>query len=132
MGQMEFAKVLIERWITDPDVHDLLDGSCHVLHLPTYYGEVVHPSVMPCGVGMVIYGRRGPEMFFEPFPKGACRLPYELITLQPITLVPVDYSTILCDDIPILGGYQEVFDVAASLEVDLDPNFATNILEALA
>ena len=58
---------------------------------------------MTFGVGMVIDGERGPDMFLEPFPKGPCRFPdIVLITLQPVTLVPEDYSTFLCDLIPIL------------------------------
>ena len=85
--------------------------------LPTHNGEVVHPGVMACGVGMVINRRRDPEMFLEPFPKGLCRFSCVLlITLQPVTHVPVNYFTHLYDIIPILGGHQEVFEVLPSLK----------------
>ena len=38
-------------------------------------------------------GGRCPEMFLEPFPTGPCRFPYVLITLIPVTVIPVNYST---------------------------------------
>ena len=56
MGPIELAKAPIEEWIIDTDVHGLLEGLCDVLHLPTYYEEVVYPCVMICGVGMAIDG----------------------------------------------------------------------------
>ena len=37
---------LVKGWIIGPDVHGFLDGSCDVVDLPTYYGEVVHADVM--------------------------------------------------------------------------------------
>ena len=86
--QLVLADVPIEGWIIDSDVHGLLDSSCDVVCLPTHNGEVVNPGMMTCGVGMVMDGERGPEMFLEPFPKGPCRFPYVLlITLQLVTLV---------------------------------------------
>ena len=70
-------------------------------------------------------------MFHEHFPKGPCRFPYtHLITIQFVKLVPVNYSTFLFDIIPILGGHQEVLYGVSFLEVDLDSNIATNVLEA--
>ena len=116
----------------DPGVHGLLDGSCDVVCLPTHNGGVVHLNVMTCSVGMVIDGLKGPERFLEPFPKGPCRFPYVLLTtLQLVTYVTVDYSTLLCDFAPELGGHQEVFDGVASLEVDLDPHFPTDVFEVI-
>ena len=50
----------MEQW---PDIHGLVDGPCDVVYLPTHYGEVVHPGVKISGVGMVIDGQGGPEMF---------------------------------------------------------------------
>ena len=53
---------------------------------------------MSSDVGMVIHGERVPEMFLEPFPKCPCRFSYLfLITLQPVTHVPLDFSTFICD-----------------------------------
>ena len=130
MGQLEFANIPVEGWITDTDVCGLLDGSCDVVCLCTHNLEVVHPGVVICSVGIVIDGERCLDMSLEPFPKGPCRFPYVLlITLQPITLVPVNYSIPLCDVIPILGSHQQVFDGVVFLEVDLDPNFARNVHE---
>ena len=120
VGQLEFANVPIEGWIIDPDVHGLLNGPCDVVCLPTYYGEVFHTRMMTCGVGMVIDGRMGPEIFPEPFLKGPCRSPCVFLITLSIKSVPVDYSTFLCDVVPILGGHQEVPDSVASLEISMD------------
>ena len=75
MGQLELDNVPIKVWIIDPDVHGLLYGSFGVVHLPTYYGEVVHSDVMTHDIGMVINGGRGPKIISEPFHKGPCWLP---------------------------------------------------------
>ena len=110
VGQLELANVPIEGWIIDPDEHGPLNDPWDVLWLPTFCGEVFYPSVMICGVGMVIYGKKGPWMIHEHFPIGSWRFLYVLlITLQPVTLVPAEYSSFLCDVIPILGGHQVVF-----------------------
>ena len=70
-------------------------------------------------------------MFLEPFPKGPCKFPYVLlITLQSVTLVPVDYSSSLCGVVAVLGSNQEALDGVPSLEMDLDSLFARNVLEA--
>ena len=133
LGQLEFANDPIQGWIIDPDVYGLLDGPCDVVHLPTHYEEVINPDVMTCGVSMVIDGEKSPEMFPKPFLIGPCRFPYVLlIILRSVTLVPVDYSTFQCDVFPVLWGHQEIPDGAASLDMDLDPHFATNVLETFA
>ena len=47
-----------------------------------------------------------PEVFLKPFPKGPGRIPFVLlITLQPVTLLPVYYSTFLCDVFLVLLGH---------------------------
>ena len=74
--------------------------------------------MMTCGVNMVTDGGSAPEMLLETFPKGPCRFPYvHLITLQSLTLIPVEYSTFLWK-----RGHQEHFDGVASCELDLDPH----------
>ena len=56
-------------------------------------------------------------MFLEPFPRGPYRFSYVLlITLQPVTLIPVYYFTLLCDVILVLGGHQEVLLVLPPLK----------------
>ena len=94
--------------------------------LPTNNREAVIIGLMTCCVGMVIDGESGPKMYLEHLPKGPCRYAEVLlITIHPVRLVPVDYSAVLCNDIPIFGSHQEVFDGIAFLKVDLDPHFAT-------
>ena len=53
---------------------------------------------------MVTDRGRDPETFPEAFSKGYCRLPYVLITIKFVTLVPVHYSTFLYDVVPVLAG----------------------------
>ena len=77
--KQELANVPFEGWIINPDVHGLLDGPCDVVHLPIQYEEVAQLDVMISGVGMVIDGERGPEMFLEPFSRGPSRLPFLLL-----------------------------------------------------
>ena len=109
MEQLVLANAPIEERIIDPDVHGLLYGFWGVVHLPAHYGEVAHFDMMTCDVSRVIDERRGPKVFLEPFPKGPCRFPYALlITIQLVTLLPIDYSAFLYDVAPILGGHQEV------------------------
>ena len=59
-GQPKLSNIPTDGWIIDPDVHGLLDGSCNIVCLPTHNGEVVHPAVMICGVGMIIHWGRVP------------------------------------------------------------------------
>ena len=63
--QLEFANVPLNGWIIDPDVH----GHSGVVHLPAHCGEIVHTDMMLTNVTMVIYGGKGPKMFFHPFAK---------------------------------------------------------------
>ena len=113
-------------------IYSLFEGPCNVVQLPTQNRKVVHPGMMTCGVGMVIDGRGSPEMFLKPFPEGPCRLPNVLfITVQPVTLVPVFYSTYMCDVILVLRSQQEVSDGITSLEVSLDLHYPTNVLKLL-
>ena len=115
VGQLEFTNVPIEEWTIDPDVHHPFDSPCNVMHLPTHYGKNVHTSVMTCCTSKVIDGGRGSKIFPEPFSIGPCRFHYVfLITLQAITLVPVDYSASLCYVFPVLGDLKEVPDGVSS------------------
>ena len=72
-------------------------------------------------------------MFPKALPKGLYRFLYvHLITFQPVTLMSVYYSTLLCDVILILRDHKEASDGITSLELDLDPPFSTNVLETFA
>ena len=87
-GNRNLPMFPLRRWIIDHDIHGLLDGPWGVMCFPINYGEVVYPAVMPSDVGMVI-----DEFFPEPLPKGHYSFPYvHLITIQFVTLLPVNYS----------------------------------------
>ena len=71
--------------------------------------EFVHTGLMTCNAGMVIEGGLGPKMSLESFLKGPYTSSYVLfITLQPVTLVSIDYSTFLCDG--VLWGHKKISD----------------------
>ena len=55
-----------------------------------------------------------------------------LITIQPITLITVYYSTFLCDFILYLRDHQEASDGIAPLKVDLDAYLTKTVLETFA
>ena len=106
VGQLELATIPFEAMIINPDVHGLLCSCCDVAHLPTHYGEVVDTDVMTSDFGIVIDGGRSIMVFHKPFLKGPCRfLCVLLIIIKFVTLIFVDYSTFLCDVVPILGDY---------------------------
>ena len=89
------------------DIHSLLYGPSGVMHLPTHFGETVQTNMMTRGVTMVIEGVRGPEMFFQPFPKSPCRPTYIfLFAIHLVTLIPTNYPTFLNGIIPFLGDHQ--------------------------
>ena len=98
-----------------------------------YNKEVVYPGMLTCDVGMIIDGEKIPEMFLEPLLKVPCRFPYIFhITFQPVTPIPVYYSTLLCDIILVLRGHKEAYDGITCLKADLDPHFDTNVLGTFA
>ena len=100
--------------------------------LHAHCGELVHTDAMPRHVTMVIDGGRSSEMFFQPFPKNPCRLPYVfLLTIHPVTLMHADYPTLLSDIIPVLGSHQEVFDGVAFFKIDLEPHLTANNFKAV-
>ena len=126
VGELELAIISVKGLIIDPDVQGLLFGPSDILHLSNNYGKVVHTDVITRDVAMVIDGGRGHEVFLQPFPKSLCRFPYVLIiTIQLVTVLPVDYPTFLCDVVPILGCHQEVPNSVASFEMDLGPHLTT-------
>ena len=86
---------------------------------------------MTSGVMMVKYGGWGLLMFFEPLSKGSGGLPYIfLITLHPVTFVPIDDSTLFHKRIFVLGSHQEAFDGISSFEVHLYSIFLAGSFEA--
>ena len=112
-----FPMFLLRDGIIHPDVHGLLDDSWDVLQLLTQNGEVFHPSIMTCNFGMVIDWGRGSEIFFDPFPKGPYKFCYALlITLTPVTLIPVYYCNLLCYVILVLRATRRLLMVLSPLK----------------
>ena len=105
-----------EWWIIDPYTHGFFDGPSEVVWLPSHNREISKPRVMTWGVDMVVNGGRCLEIFLQPLPIGPCRLPYALITLQPITLIPVYFSTFLCDVVLVLGATRRFLMVLLCLK----------------
>ena len=63
-------------------------------------------------------------MFLEPLSKCSRGFPYIfLITLHPVTFVPIDDSTLFHERIFVLGSHQEAFDGITSFEVYLHSLF---------
>ena len=80
---------------------------------------------------MVKYGGWGLLMFLEPLSKGSGGFPYIfLITLHPVTLVPIDDSTLFHKRIFVLGSHQEAFDGITSFKVYLHSIFLASSFEA--
>ena len=74
------ATVPAEGWTIDLYKYGLLYGPSDGMHLPNHYGEIFKFGMMTWGSGMVIN---------LAFPQRFLQIPYVLITLQPITFVPV-------------------------------------------
>ena len=68
--QLEFAYILVERWIIYPDEHSLIDSPGNAVCLTTHNGETVHTDAMSCGVAMFVYGGGSPKMLLKPVLKG--------------------------------------------------------------
>ena len=90
-----------------PYVYGHFDSPGDIVWFPTHNGEIVQTWLMISDFGTVIKRVLGAEMFLESFPKGPWRLPNVfLIPLHSVTLVPIDYSILLCYGILVLGGLQ--------------------------
>ena len=73
----------------------------------------------------------GPLMFLEPLSKSSEVFPYIfLITLHPVTFVPIDDSTLFHERIFVLGSHQEALDGIASFKIYLNSIFLACSLEA--
>ena len=132
MGQLKLAYVPIEGWIIDPDVQGLLDGSCDVVFHPTYYGKVVHTEVMTCGVTMDISGDGNLRYSLSLSPKVLAESPmysssYSTMSYLYLKITPC----FLCDVVLALWGHQKACDRIISLEMELNPHFATFFLKLL-
>ena len=83
--------------------------------LPTIT-EVFPCSCMTCGVKMVIYWRKGFQMFFEPVPKFSSGFfNIFFIIFHPVIFESIDDATLLGYRIFLFGCHQEVFEGFAPL-----------------
>ena len=81
-----------------------------LIHLQRFWSslptmpKVIYGNIVTSGVTMVIDGVGCLEMFFEPLSKSSRGFTSVfLITLHPVTLVSVNDSTFLLDDILVFG-----------------------------
>ena len=101
--------------------------------LPPYYLEAVLCGGVACIVTVVMYRGGFLEVFFESFSKGPRGLPYVfLITCKVPTLELVYGPTFVFHKVLILGGNQEVFNGAVTLEVGLYAILTTYLFDAFA
>ena len=132
MWQMVFANVSIKGWVIDPYEQSYFYCPDKVLVLPSNYAEVVDVSFVTWDVAVVMNGRGGLLMFFEPFCKGSCRLSY-IFFLTPIltTFESVYDPTFVGNWIFVLGVHKEIFYGLTSFEVYLYTIFLTSVFEPL-
>ena len=98
--------------------------------LSTIYGEITHTGLVISKVGMATNQRRDTKMFLASLPKVSCRFTNVfLITLQPVTLVPIGYSTLLCNGVLVLRGNKGVFDGVSSFKINMDSHFRTYVFK---
>ena len=122
MWQMVFTHISIEGWIIDPYVQSLFYCSHLVQVLSPNNVEIVDGNIVNTNVAVGIYGRGGFQMFLEPFSKSSWGLSnIFLITINPVTLISVDDSTLPLDWIFVLGSHQEVLDGGVSFTIHLYP-----------
>ena len=78
-------------------------GPSDAMFLPAYYGEAVHTDKMSCGPAVLIDGRGGSKVFFEPIPKGLSRFTdILLLTFCLGAFVPLNYPTLLNSGLLVL------------------------------
>ena len=64
--------------------------------LPAYHDEAIHAGKISHDLAMLVDGEGGPELFFEPFPKGPSQFPYVLLfAICLAVFVPVHYPSLL-------------------------------------
>ena len=63
MQKLVFSYISVWGWVIDLYVHGLFDGPNDTMCLPAYNGEAVHTHRMSHGLGMLIDGGEGFEVF---------------------------------------------------------------------
>ena len=99
--------------------------------LSPHYVKIFNAHFVTSLVIVVKYGGWGLLMFLKPLSKCSGGFPYIfLITIHPITFVPIDDSTLFHERMFFLGNHQEAFDTITSFEVYLHSIFLACSLEA--
>ena len=111
-----------------PHRHSLLDGPSEVLWLSNNNGEIVHPGVMTCGVGMVIYGEGDMECSLSLSPKVLADPPIYSIS-HPNLLHIYPYITPLFCVMLSFRTTRRPLMVLPPLEMDLNSHFTTNVFK---
>ena len=116
---MVFANVPIKGWVIDPYEQSFFNCSSKVLVLPSNYAEVVDISFVTWDVTVVMNGRGGLLVFFEPFCKGSCRFSY-VFFLTPIftTFESVYDPTFVGNWIFVLGVIRRSFMLTFSSDLE--------------
>ena len=65
--QLVFAQVSVESGVLHADEHGLLDGPGMAVDFLVHYVELLWAHGVSCGGAVVVYGRGGFEVFFNPF-----------------------------------------------------------------
>ena len=107
VGQLYLPNVPFEGWIIDSYIHGILDGSCDIVWLHTHNGEVVHPGMMTCVLGIVI--DRGRD------PRGPCRLPYALLITLSLSHLYLYITPLFCVMLSLSIGATRRFLMVLSL-----------------
>ena len=120
MRQMVFAYVFIQGWTIDSYEHRFFNQPGEVLLLPTYYAEIFKWGSMIWGVTVVMYGGGGLQMFLVPLSKCSwCFSNILLITIQPITFEPINYTTLFYA-VFIFWCHQFIFQSLSTLKSALE------------
>ena len=103
-----------------------------VLFLPTHYTEIFKWGSMTWDVTMVMYGGEGLQMFSVSLSKCCwCFSNIFLITFQPVTFQPIDYTTLFCYVVFILWSHWFIFQGRSTLKVYLNAILSANVFQTL-
>ena len=105
VGEPVLPNVSVEWWIINLNIHGLLDGVNKAVALYPQW-KIIHTGMMTCDVSMVIDWGRSLKCCSHLSSKVLADLPYVLlISIQPVTRIPVYYSTFLWDVIFIFRDH---------------------------
>ena len=76
MGKPALLQVPVKWQVIFTDEHGLLYGAGDALCLPIHNGEIVHISLMSCGLAVMVDEGGGYAMFPKSIPRGPPQFPY--------------------------------------------------------